>query len=175
MIAQMLDEKIGGLATMAAQRTSSPGELPRGRRPRCRTWPSAQRWVFSSVVGPILEEPSQAVRRGAYRGGSPPWLRERDPRFVHESYHRRRQNRQNSHVPHVLVSEGRGVRDSDGSAYHPITDYALIGDCRSAALVDWRRGGRFRIAPVEPFSIFERRNTRCQSAAAHLARCAAVR
>ncbi|RPI55138.1 MAG: glycoside hydrolase family 15 protein [Acidobacteria bacterium] len=66
--------------------------------------------------------------------------------------------------------------DSDRSAYRPIGDYALIGDCRSAALVsgigsiDWlcwprfdspslfaalldcRRGGRFRIAPADPFT-----------------------
>lgn len=72
------------------------------------------------------------------------------------------------------------MSDSDGSAYHPIGDYALIGDCRSAALVsrsgsiDWlcwprfdspsifaalldrRRGGRFRIAPVEPFTTTRR-------------------
>ncbi len=72
------------------------------------------------------------------------------------------------------------MSDLAGSAYHPIGDYALIGDCRSAALVsrsgsidwlcwprfdspsifaallDWRRGGRFKIAPVEPFTTTRR-------------------
>jgi GH15 family glucan-1,4-alpha-glucosidase len=70
--------------------------------------------------------------------------------------------------------------DSNEPAYRPIGDYALIGDCRSAALVsgsgsidwlcwprfdspsifgallDWRRGGRFTIAPVEPFTTTRR-------------------
>ena len=70
---------------------------------------------------------------------------------------------------------GRDMSDSTAPAYRPIGDYALIGDCRSAALVsaagsiDWlcwprfdspsifgalldrRLGGRFSIAPVEPF------------------------
>jgi len=60
-------------------------------------------------------------------------------------------------------------------AYPPIAEYALIGDCHSAALVsldgeidwccfhrfdarpvfarllDWSRGGYFRIAPAEPY------------------------
>lgn len=68
----------------------------------------------------------------------------------------------------------------DCPAYRPIGDYALIGDCRSAALVsrdgaiDWLcwprfdspsifaamldagRGGRFTIAPVEPFATTRR-------------------
>jgi GH15 family glucan-1,4-alpha-glucosidase len=67
------------------------------------------------------------------------------------------------------------MSDSTEPAYRPIGDYAMIGDCRSAALVsgsgsiDWlcwprfdspsifgalldqRQGGRFSIAPVEPF------------------------
>jgi len=70
---------------------------------------------------------------------------------------------------------GRDMSDSTEPAYRPIGDYALIGDCRSAALVsgagsiDWlcwprfdspsifgalldrRLGGRFSIVPVEPF------------------------
>jgi GH15 family glucan-1,4-alpha-glucosidase len=65
-------------------------------------------------------------------------------------------------------------------AYPPIADYALIGDCHSVALVsrdgeidwccfhrfdsrpvfarlvDWSRGGYFRIAPVEPYRALRR-------------------
>ena len=61
--------------------------------------------------------------------------------------------------------------------YPPISDYALIGDCQSAALVsrdgsvdwcclrrfdarpvfarqlDWERGGHFRVAPIEPYTV----------------------
>ncbi|MBI2186484.1 MAG: glycoside hydrolase family 15 protein [Acidobacteria bacterium] len=72
------------------------------------------------------------------------------------------------------------MSESNETAYRPIGDYALIGDCRSAALVsksgsiDWlcwprfdsssifaalldrRRGGRFTIAPVEPFTTTRR-------------------
>lgn len=72
------------------------------------------------------------------------------------------------------------MSDSHDAAYRPIGDYALIGDCRSgalvsssgsidwlcwprfdspsifAALLDWRCGGRFRIAPVEPFTTTRR-------------------
>ena len=72
------------------------------------------------------------------------------------------------------------MSDSGESAYRPIGDYALVGDCRSAALVssagsiDWlcwprfdspsvfaalldaRRGGCFTIAPVEPFTTTRR-------------------
>lgn len=68
-----------------------------------RPWPSVQPWAFSWAVLPRLAEPSHAVRRGAYRRSSPPWPRERDPRVVHESYHRHRERRQNSHVPLVSV------------------------------------------------------------------------
>lgn len=72
------------------------------------------------------------------------------------------------------------MADRDDAAYRPIGDYALIGDCRSAALVssagsiDWlcwprfdspsifgalldaRHGGRFTIAPIEPFTTWRR-------------------
>jgi GH15 family glucan-1,4-alpha-glucosidase len=72
------------------------------------------------------------------------------------------------------------MTDSGEPAYRAISDYALIGDTRSAALVsssgsiDWlcwprfdspsifaalldrRRGGRFGIAPVEPFATTRR-------------------
>jgi len=72
------------------------------------------------------------------------------------------------------------MSDSTEPAYRPIGDYALVGDCRSAALIsstgsiDWlcwprfdspsifaalldcRRGGFFRIAPVEPFTTTRR-------------------
>jgi GH15 family glucan-1,4-alpha-glucosidase len=72
------------------------------------------------------------------------------------------------------------MSDPEASAYRPIGDYAIIGDCRSAALVsrsgsiDWlcwprfdspslfaalldhRHGGRFTIAPVEPFTTTRR-------------------
>ena len=61
--------------------------------------------------------------------------------------------------------------------YPPISDYALIGDCQSAALVsrdgsvdwccfrrfdarpvfarqlDWEQGGHFRVAPIEPYTV----------------------
>jgi len=77
-------------------------------------------------------------------------------------------------------SGGVDMSDSTALAYRPIGDYALIGDCRSAALVsgtgsiDWlcwprfdspsifgalldrRRGGCFRIAPVSPFTTTRR-------------------
>jgi GH15 family glucan-1,4-alpha-glucosidase len=72
------------------------------------------------------------------------------------------------------------MTDPRERVYRPIGDYALIGDCRSAALVsrggsiDWlcwprfdspstfgalldqRAGGRFTIAPVEPFAATRR-------------------
>lgn len=72
------------------------------------------------------------------------------------------------------------MSDRSSPNYRPIGDYALIGDCRSAALVsssgsiDWlcwprfdspsvfaalldsRRGGRFAIAPVDPFTTSRR-------------------
>jgi GH15 family glucan-1,4-alpha-glucosidase len=75
---------------------------------------------------------------------------------------------------------GRGMSDSNEPAYRPIGDYALVGDCRSAALIsstgsidwlcwprfdspsifaallDWRRGGRFSVTPVEPFTTTRR-------------------
>src|SRR6266487_3387378 len=73
---------------------------------------------------------------------------------------------------------GRPARSSDG--YVPISDYGFLSDCRSAALVardgsiDWlcwprfdspalfgrvldaERGGSFRLAPVEDYTVTRR-------------------
>jgi GH15 family glucan-1,4-alpha-glucosidase len=73
--------------------------------------------------------------------------------------------------------ETRSVLDGAATGYAPIGDYAIIGDCRSAALVsrdgslDWlcwprfdspalfaalldvERGGRFRVRPTGAFHV----------------------
>jgi GH15 family glucan-1,4-alpha-glucosidase len=78
------------------------------------------------------------------------------------------------------LNEPGPVLENSNAAYRPIGDYALIGDCRSAALVsrdgsvDWlcwprvdspslfaalldsRRGGRFRVGPPRPFTATRR-------------------
>src|SRR5262249_22297051 len=68
----------------------------------------------------------------------------------------------------------------DSEPYPPISDYGLIGDCRSAALIsrdgsidwcclprfdspsifgrilDWQKGGFFQIAPIDPYETSRR-------------------
>src|SRR5687768_2560515 len=75
---------------------------------------------------------------------------------------------------------GEAVAPTERMSYRPIADYAIIGDCRSAALVsrdgsiDWlcfprfdsasvfaalldaERGGRFRVAPRDDFTVTRR-------------------